>query len=134
MTSPPDRLQEMIAEVAQEGADRYKETLQKALDSGWHIYDKRPPAERLRYFMLQTAPVDLDMILMEDYTEQARAGLLPLPVSPFWYSLMSLPAFVAERFMSDFRHLLREQRLRIVQMSSPAQAPVGQGGSSEAMA
>ena len=140
MPIEPQRREEILVERSQRAADQYKDWVKETYASGFAVFGKGAPRERLADFMLYTYPEDLPWILNEHLVDimfapvaegqqpfmlraqselqAVKQGLLPPP--PDWRTLRwGLLAVVPEAFKvaaHDFQSLLKAEQKRGMQV------------------
>lgn len=127
----PDRLQQLLVEVAQEEADRYKAALEDALNEGWLLWSMNSDAARMKGYMANTIMEDLPLVLEPAYLDLYKQGMAPdlaaltlwnqvqqqammtgQPITDtsklLWAMLLDLPSWVWKKFQQDFISLSRQ--------------------------
>lgn len=77
MIPEPEVQERSLKEIAEQWADRLKESLLTALDEGWLIFKKARPQERLAGYMANTLSQDMPFVLNPEYRNLLDAGLAP---------------------------------------------------------
>lgn len=134
----PQKRQELMVRVVRRMAKRLEQTIRRAFDEGWGLWQIAKPQQRLQGYERCTFPEDRPLVLDPDYLSKWRIGIssplralttwqqmtqaqadmngqpqTPPPIQDygplFWALLLNLPDFVFEHFASDFRSLLGQQ-------------------------
>ena len=108
MVLEPDMEREALEELADELARSWTGEIQEAFPNGEvGLSVPLKPAERLGRYIDLTETSDISLLAQPHYVENARAGLMAMPVSPYWNRLVLELPKAAEQNIQDFIRLLR---------------------------
>lgn len=97
-----ERVQEYMAQRVKDAIDRFNE-------NGLPTMRSLPPDKRLLHYVMITAREDYPFIAAyPDWPERIREGLAPVPKSPRWQALASVPDLYKD-VRSDFISVLRQK-------------------------
>lgn len=104
----PEKREEISKRVAQRIAERMDKAVKMILDGNFPTMRDMPPDQRLLTYVQMTVPNDFQLLLIPDYLELQRQGLLPVLESPRWQEMMSIPDLFTE-VRADFLNLYRSK-------------------------
>lgn len=101
MAVEPKVAEDIIEEIAKRNAERLKEGLLNALDTGWLIFRKGRPQERLAGYLAATLSADMPYVLDADYAAKYRAGLAPPLLAVQMQEQREIEAAAAESMLAE---------------------------------
>src|SRR5574341_1515407 len=108
----PDLERTALEELADELAHSWTQEIQEAFPNGeTGLSVPLKPAERLGRYIDLTDTEDIMLLAQPDYVENARLGLMNMPLSPYWNRLVTELPKAAEQNIKDFMRLLRSSDL-----------------------
>jgi hypothetical protein len=107
-TLSPELDNEIMNRVADEISDGLYPDIDRAFPGAQVVTFELPEKpERLAIYTKETDPQDFPMLQDPDYVKKYREGVYPQPVSPFWNTLLSLPADFDD-VRNDFMQVYKE--------------------------
>lgn len=78
MSIAPEKKQAIMERIAGKKAEQLRFALLTALDSGWLLFAKGKPRERLQGYLQNTLAEDVQLVLDPDYLDKLAAGEAPM--------------------------------------------------------